>query len=681
MDLGAFGGGYAVSTNGSMLGSLESSLFRFAYKSAAPALAANKLALNLGEANVGYVKEGKNTIVAFYDLDGNGAYTAGEPFGCASGVNVSWRQGAAEIELTDTSPIITRADLLTGSTDRHVHYGADDGDNTNLVAGVLSGGTYQRLRVVRTLVNDYMASTLGVANRVLVDKWVELEQRSFFYEGDVLENGALDLDWAYFENEVLDVVGFDPTEVSYRIVLGNGSVEPGDTNNLFSVATVRHFDADGSRRRPKALTPGKADSVVFAAKPTFTWTMSGNKTYTAFKVEIRDTANNLVWSSGVRRAPSTNLDGVYSFTADASVGDELKNGKDYTWRVSMYNAKFKGDYWSSENPSFRMNAPTGIGYGTLPVCVKYFGPADVASKATFVVEAFETPDFNGAPAARTVVASAAKASVTAAGAEHEANAVLAGLPVGKYYVRAYADFAASLYGTKRVRDAYEAWGYACARETSLDMPFTPAAVAVSDTDDIPAVDVYIEDTDVNGNRLPDAWEIVKNDGSLYNGANGTYDVLLGNYPVSRTLSDNLNSKVVSAGAGSALGSWVAGSLNTPAVAALAAGVDPSKIVSVAPNGVITVESEVEDVEITRVEIVDGQVVIEVSGTPADGVNGYGVLPIEQVVTCKVYRKAALDADWGEPVATQTIAVGGDATAIDVGAADDSASAFFKVVVE
>ena len=689
LDLGAFAGHVAVTTNGTVTASLESSLFRITYKAEPPVLSSNKLTLNLGEADTGYVKEGKNTIVAFYDLDGNGKYTAGEPFGCASGVEVGWRQGAADIELTDTSPIITRADLLTGMTDRSVAYGIESGDNTNLLAGVLSEGIYQRLRVVRTLVNGYTASGLGIANRVLVDKEFELDQRSFFYEGDVLENGELDLDWSRFNSEVVNATGvrnqgIDPTEVAYRVVLGNGSVSPSETNNLFSVATVRHFDPSNARQRPTALSPGDTDAIVFGARPTFKWTMDGNKTYTAFKIEIRK-GSSTVWTSDIMRAPSADLNGVYTYTANAYVGDELENGEAYTWRVSMYNAKFTSNWYSTNNPSFRMNAPvSGNNYSTIPVAVRYFGPSAVAAAATYVVEAFTTPDFTGDPVARTV----ATDGVTAQGNEHVANAVLTGLAVGKYYVRAYIDFDESLYGKRRFRDECESWGYACARETSLAMPFTPTTVVTVDNKVTRTVEVYIEDTDVNGNRLPDAWEIVKNGGSLYNGVNGTYDVLLDNYPISRTLSDNIKSKAVSTAGGAAstgLDGHLAGTFNSPAAAALAMGVDPSKIVSVA-GGVVTVESEVEDVEITSVEIVDGKIVVKVDGTLApEGAGGYGVINVvaetEKTVTCKVFRKENLADEWGEPVAVETITVGAgevELPAVGVGGAD---SGFFKVTVE
>ena len=688
LDLHMFGNEIGVSTNGEIEASLKSSLFRFSYKATPPVLSSNKMKLNLGEANSGYVKEGKNMVVAFYDIDGDGKYTAGEPFGCAK-TDVAWRQGVAEIELTDTTPIITRADLLTGATDRNMKYGIDDGDNTNLVAGVLSGGAVQRLRVVRTLVNGYAASALGVTNRALVDKEVQLQQRSFFYEGDVLEDGSYDLDWKYFEDEIAGASGvksqnMDPTEVTYRIVLGNGSAEPGDTNNLFSVATVRHYDAKGARKMPTALSPGETDSLVFANNPTFKWTMDGNDTYTAFQVYLRTYASSeTVWSSGVRRAPAPDLNGVYTFEADAFVGDELEDNTLYRWRVTMYNAKFRDNYWSTDLRPFRMVAPgKGAGYGEIPVCVRYFGPTDVASKSKFVVEAFESPDFTGVPAARVI----ATTDVTKSGKAHVANATLTGLPNGQYYVRAYADLDTSVYGKARRRDKYESWGYACAREKSSDMPFSPLAIAVDSATDVETVDVYVEDVDTNGNLWPDAYELIKNGGSLYGGANGKYEVPLDNCPISTSLAGAIAKKAVSASAsaGSGLAAHLANSFNAPAYAVLAAGVNPDSIKYVSGD-TIMVENKVTDVEITGVEIVDGKVVIGVDGKlDAEEPNGMGVFNIvaesEKTVTCKVYSKANLADDW-TLAAEKAVAVGTGPVEVELPADTGSASGFFKVEID
>ncbi|MGN0854053.1 MAG: LamG domain-containing protein [Kiritimatiellia bacterium] len=672
-----------AATNTSASVSLAQSVLRITYDSVVPKLQSNKLDLYLGEAQTGYVKEGKNMIVAFYDLDGNGKYTAGEPMGCAVGVDVGWNRAAAEIELTDTSPIITRADLLTGTSDRKENYGTDDGDYYNLIEGELSGGNYQRLRVVRTLINGWGVNEISgedsALNRVLVDRWVELDQRSFFFEGDVLLSGEFDIDWSTFDEvaKVMSAAKMDPTNITYRIVLGNGSISTADTNNLFSLCTVRHFDAKSLRNRPIALTPGSASSgsegsVIYGSHPTFTWKMeNGATSYTAFQVQVLDGAT-VVWDSGTRRAPARNDAGVYTFEADAFVGDELENEKNYTWRVAMYNAKFQTPLWSQESLVFRMNTPTsGFGYGAIPVCVRYFGPT--VTEADICVEAFVSPDFSGTPAARTTVADVS--SVGRTNAVHAANATLIGLAPGTYYVRAYVDL--TKYGTSRVRDSWEAWGYACPRERDLDLPYVATAVEVENvTGEFKTVEVYIEDVDTNGNAVPDTWEIVKNGGTLSNGAENLDDTLVTMYPVATSFGSVASASGPMAEAMRAYLNRCFGSLD---VAALVMDV-PVASLSVSSTGSIIVEGEVAALDITGIALEDGRLTLKVSAQSETAADGLGVYDIVSEVNCTVCYKTSLDqTEWTE-LGTTKVSVGGEAVSVSLdGVAGDSA--FFKVVVE
>ena len=559
--------------------------FRFHYIARIPTLQANKLELYLGEANKGYVKEGKNTIVAFYDLDGDGKYTYGEPMG-STVADVGWHQGVAEIELTDTSPIITRVDLLQASSDRKAMYGSSDGDEAALVAGELSGGKYERVRVVRTLVNGSGIDTLEMENRVIFDKVINLDQRSYLYEGDVLENGAFDIDWDYFQSEVMGseklvASGIDPTEVTYRIVLGNGSIALNTTNNLYTIATVRHFDSDDYRTVPVPQTPGSQQSAVFGSRPTFRWTMKidneaagtqiDSNSYTAFKLQVRD-GNTVVYDSGVRRAPARDLNGVYTFTPDVYAGDLLDPSKNYSWRVTMYNTKFRSDYWSANaNNTFRMNALTNS-MGTVKVCAKYFGPASVLNAGEVRIEAFDTPDFSGDPVARTYVRT--KASVSATNAVHDVNATLIGLMPGKYYVRGYIDM--NSYGTTRRKDAWESWGYVCKRDGAAKDIFTPSTIVIDDTMGLgDTFDLYIEDADTNGNCLPDAWEMVQNRGRLDNGTENLNDTLDSGVEINRTLSGNLQNQQNGSPAVGGLAAYVFSVINNAGIAALATDADTS----------------------------------------------------------------------------------------------------------
>ncbi len=665
--------------------SMAQSVLRITYDSVVPKLQSNKLNLYLGEPQTGYVKEGPNVIVAFYDLDGDGKYTAGEPMGCAMDVDVGWHQGVADIELTDTSPIITRADLQTGTSDRKALYGEDDGDYYDLVEGQLSGGKYQRLRVVRTLVNGRGINQLGVYNRVLVDRWVELDQRGYFNEVDVLQNGELDLDWSYLYDEVVNnsavkSAGIDPTEVTYRIVLGNGTIDTAETNNLFGIATTRHFDLATLRTRPIALSPGNADAVVRDARPTFKWSMGGFNSYTAFQLQILS-GSTVVWDSGVRRAPSADLNNVYTFTADAYAGDVLANDTSYTWRVSMFNAKFKSAYWSAENPTFRMNVPTaGYGYGSIPVCVRYYGPKVCVDESNVRVEAYTTPDFTGDPVARGRVM--ARTSVYKADAEHTANCTLIGLPKGTYYVRAWLDLNKSAYGTRYVREDYEAWGYACGREKAPAQPYAALPITIDDVNaGMKPVDVYIEDVDTNGNVQPDTWEIVRNGGRLNNGATGVNATLAGTF-ASATALANLPSKAGTTA--DAIRAYIDQSFASPEVAALVMGLAPQQVTLTA-TGSVVVESKVASVEISGVALdAAGNLTVKVDGRLAAAADGKGIYQVvaepTKTVTCSVYAKQTLDqADW-TLVAQEKITVGGGAATIAVPGAANAASGFYKAVV-
>lgn len=686
LDMGPLADLAVVATNatgGSF--SMAQSVLRITYDSVVPKLQSNKLNLYLGEPQTGYVKEGPNVIVAFYDLDGDGKYTAGEPMGCAMDVDVGWHQGVADIELTDTSPIITRADLQTGTSDRKALYGEDDGDYYDLVEGQLSGGKYQRLRVVRTLINGVGIDQLGVYNRVLVNRWVEMDQRGYFNEVDVLQNGELDLDWSYLYDEVVNnpavkAAGIDPTEITYRIVLGNGPIDTASTNNLFGIATTRHFDVATLRTRPIALSPGNADAVVRDARPTFKWSMGGFNSYTAFQLQILS-GSTVVWDSGVRRAPSADLNNVYTFTADAYAGDVLANDTSYTWRVSMFNAKFKSTFWSAENPVFRMSVPTaGYGYGTIPVCVRYYGPKVCVDESNVRVEAYTTPDFTGDPVARGRVM--ARTSVSKTDAEHAANCTLIGLPKGTYYVRAWLDLNKSAYGTRYVREDYEAWGYACGREKAPAQPYAALPITIDDVNaGMKPVDIYIEDVDTNGNVQPDTWEIVRNGGRLNNGATGVNATLAGTF-ASATALASLPSKAGTTA--DAIRAYIDQSFASPEVAALVMGLAPQQVTLTA-TGSVVVESKVASVEISGVALdAAGNLTVKVDGKLAAAADGKGIYQVvaepTKTVTCSVYAKQTLDqADW-TLVAQEKITVGGGAATIAVPGAANAASGFYKAVV-
>lgn len=687
--------------------SMSQMVLRFKYNAVVPALQNNRLELFLGETDRGFVKEGKNTIVAFYDLDGDGKYTPGEPMGTAVGVDVGWRQGKAEIELTDISPIITRMNFETGLSDRAQLFGTEEcGDVSNSV-GRLMVNEYERVRVVRSYTIKRTAGSDGAITeqmmglpikRVVFDKMMNKSQRAHIFEGDFLAKGDLDLDWEFLASEAInnkDVVNakLDLTDIVYEVFFGDGVI-PGvgvspDPQQIavFTTMFVRQYDSAPHRPAPEAISPGLTGIEVLSTRPVFKWKMPGNHNgYTAFKIEVRS-GGSVVWQSGNGQplpVPARNADGVYSFEADAYIGDQLKNFESYTWRVSMYNSKFRTDLWSNEL-SFMMSAPeNGAGYASIPVAVKYFGPSNVAGASTFVVEAFTTPDFTGIPAARAIVSDVA--SVTASGVQHPTNAVLTGLATGKYFLRAYADLNKA-GATARQRDPFESWGYACGRGKPGLGAFNPTEFELTDRNGFEKpIDIYIEDVDTNGNSLPDAWEYVKY-GSLNSGTKDLDGNLLKTFGINKTLTDQLQNNVVSGTRVDAYNSYIMTAFASPAMTALALGYNPDDV-TVGENGSIQVESKVESIEIKSVSFdANGNVVVEIDGelnTAEGNTSGLGFITVEgetkKTVTCRVLWKASLsDADWTVK-AEKTIVVGNGAQTIDIDGLGSQSSGFFKVVV-
>lgn len=702
---------------------VKQSVLRFNYNAVVPALQANKLELFLGETEEGFVKEGKNTIIAFYDLDGDGKYTPGEPMGTAVGVDVGWRQGKTVIELTDVNPIISRLDLATGISDRSAIYGSDESHDRSNTVGRLMVNDFERVRVVRryTVIRKqsaegkiteslaYLPVQKEVLNKILTktsngDSEIK-NTRSYLMEGDFLVDGELDIDWSALKDEAIDhpnvkdgIYGqLDLTHIVYEIFLGDGLLPEqnqkadNSTADAHSVLLVRRFDSNDMRPTPEAISPGSKDIKVLRPNPIFKWKLPNpavpnmvHDGYTAFKIEIRKDGTT-VWDSGYQRAPARDIDGVYTFEADAYIGDELKNNETYTWRVSMYNAKFKDDKWSSES-SFRMTVHEKIeGYADIPVCVKYFGPSKVKDASTFVVEAFKTPDFTGIPAARVVVDDAE--SVTAVGVSHSTNAVLRGLSTGKYFLRAYADMNAGS-AVKRKRDSFESWGYACGRDKTVSRIYSPIEFELTSKNGFEKpIDIYIEDVDTNGNSLPDAWEYVTNGGKLDVGTKNLDGDIEGTFSIASVLSDYLRDKVVSGLPADAFNNYIITSFMSPKMMALALGYNPDTV-TVGSNGSIQVESKVESVEIKSVSFdANGNVVVEIDGelnTAEGNTNGLGFITLEgetsKTVTCQVLWKSSLsDTEWTVK-AEKKVTVGNGAQTIDISGVGSEASGFFKVVV-
>ena len=621
----------------------------------------------LSNADSGHVREGLNTFTAFADLNGDGVYTAGEPFGVARNVEVGWSQSTLEIEMTTEGPDFPRLALnAISNTTSHIY-------------------------VYRYAVDAY-APPSSLSYGPILDK--EIGSRTFLHEGDFLTDADFDIDWSGFQNNVMFnpvVYGneFPVTSVTYRVYFNPVDIDfeaAHPSNGTPYVVFSREFGT--SRATAVPVSPGEDATIAYGARPTFTWRMTGDRpdTYTAFAIQVMS-GRTVVWSSGVQPAPVRNTNGDYQWTAPLYPGDQTSLGRvfantnNYTWSVTMYNAKFQNPFWSVER-AFRVNVyaedeVNNAGYYGLKAAVKYFGPGAVNTTETTVagtlrVEAYTTPDFSGEPVGRTFIRDFA--SVT--NAEHEANATIVGLKPGKYYVRAFIDSDGDFK-----RSVWESWGYACPRgDTETGAIYAPTAVTIGEGIETPIARVYVEDADVDQDCLPDVWEydtagtdktdFLLKKGPMANTHNGYIAV---NPNLEAAISDLING---SGGSTLRLLAAAPGRISA-SVAALMLGVpatDPS-----IQEGTLT---------ITGLTLDGDNVAFTVSADAEDPLAGSTVFVSEGKLTVTVTVKYAdsLDGEWKEKSEVKTFEITDGAVSdtftfslSDLGL--DSSKGFFKVDVK
>ena len=753
LDLGVFANGYVQEegdTNGTTTVSLEDQTYRIVY-AANPSTGLPR-DLYLGEtASAGHIREGKNQIMVWADLDGDNEYDVGEPFGYVRDVDIGWRKRAVEVEIFDQSPILPRIDMLaaaSGESGESSGVAADRGKTVTAycedliriireakiteaerdyaleklkwtAANVWTGASLDvndleqvRVRIVRWALDGQPVYRLGIEPETVLDQKMRLSNRAFLTEADILATGALDLDWDKLKSDVVDNFdvqnfGAPVTNMAYLVVIGDGKTAWDTETETNSAPVILNHVIERrygfSQAVAEVYAPKSEGSIVYASQPTFKWTVPGEVDsdytgYTAFRLQILPaTGDTPVWDSGVRRLPPRDSYGRYVWTAPAYLGNDLEKSVNYRWRVAVLNAKYPTPDWSKAGVGyFRMepNAP-GSDSGTIHLAVRYFGPANELLKAgvtgTVRVEAFTSPDFTGDPAARAAVpASAWAAMATTDSVESPACEVeLTGLPNGTYYVRAYIDSLS--YGTPNVHDDWEPWGYLCGRVGRTEANaaiFSPTAVTVNGaTVADKAHLIYLEDADVNGNRIPDIYEICTNGGSLDNGTINLDKTLNCGLAVKDSLITNMT-ELAGLDDYTGLISHYANLLRTRGLVSLALGV-PASAVSVDASGRIQVINRVESVKIESMSLEGNRIDLKVtsSAAAATGVDAaaaslYGatVSASAKTVTCKVFRTETLSpADWQE-VAKRTVSVGTATVSVDLPESAGTAG-FYRVVIE
>ena len=495
--------------------------------------------IDANRTNLGHVREGKNTFVVFLDTSADGKWDPGEPYGVAKDVDVGWSDAEFSVELTRTTPIMARfnlaaamgssssSDSSSAATDRDVintckGYGPNEPamyPGTNMPANVNS---LTRVRVVRNWINGRVGDWTS-DSKVMLDRYFDLSIHSTLTEADLLATGMYDLDWGTLNPAYngLNSPSSDLTNATYRVVIGDGEVGAGAFDNNLSVMFCNRFERAGVQT-PTVPDP-KLAQIVYAGRPTFRWshTNSIGKPYPAFRLRIYTDAGkqNVVYDSGTQRAPARDANGMYEWTAPVYAGMVTPTGfvcdtaNNYYWAVSMLDAKFTGFGTGETAMPFRLstsgNLNDGREYGSIAVCVKYFGAvvdslsALPTQRANLVrVQAFTSPSFTGMPVGEAYVTNVA---TIASDAVIATNAVIRGVPIGSYYVRAFIDTDAD-----GVKSDWESWGYACSvGDTSVKSVWTPKSVTVSYDSKVPTATVFVEDADTDNDGFPDAWEVAE----------------------------------------------------------------------------------------------------------------------------------------------------------------------------
>ena len=522
------------------------------------------LSVEGNQRGVGRVMEGENMVTSLIDLDQSGDYTAGEPFGVISMVDVGWHKVPEQVvELKDTCHVVPRFDLMNLADDRTNVKGAA-GLVTYTGEALDTAAKVVRIYIERTAINGETAPNRIVLSKtyVLPDNGANSHARTFIHEGDVLKSSRYDLDWKWLAEDAKRM-GVDVKSATYEIGqyvdLPDGSV-----SNVVLAAFVNTFAVS----RAVAVAELPVDGgTVFSAAPKFRWT-SDDDTMTAFDLQVFDVSDNLVYDSGVKLLPGR-VDGAYEFNpwlyADAPVSTNgapvFADGTNYFWRVAMLNAKYNTAdsedeaIWSEKTP-FRMDLShkeLTTGYGSANAIVRYYGPCGRKSKITgtgtgfdwgegdakdissgnglVIVEAFENADFHGRPMAQVRLSDYADLYSTTN--ITTVNATLRGLDPGTLYFRAYIDL-----NNNGKREEWEPWGYANHVDTEWpnangvrgdweewgnsyhydgtgkvysEAIYDPLGIVVTDNPSVekPTFVIYIEDCDVNRNNIPDSLEEIE----------------------------------------------------------------------------------------------------------------------------------------------------------------------------
>ncbi|MBO5775004.1 MAG: hypothetical protein J6R63_03175, partial [Kiritimatiellae bacterium] len=472
--------------SGSLI-SLRQYFYRIKYESVIPTLQTKSLEISLAKPDKGSLTEGATAFVAFIDADGNGAYTPDtDPIGFVKDVEVGWDQvPSLVIEMTDSSQ----------AAGQRFDYSSAPSNTT--------------LRIIRTSVNG---SEEGVKRRIVYSREMNDVKRTTVYEGDLVTSGKFGLDWSSLRSDLAamkNVSAADVTKVGYTVVAGAGSIQNIDPASIVKTFTVNYTTTPV---KPTLYSPSAlAEPKVESARPKFVW--SATDGYTAFRLQIwEQDGTNAVYNSPLMALPPMDASGRFFWTAPVYVGTNvcadawvLNNNSSYKWRVAMYNAKFSNtndteSAWSdfaSFSTALAESNDFSTRLGTAKVSISYFGPA-TNELSSVIVQLFRNADFFGTPASQTRLY-ASDLTAPAKSLVKAAEVSFSGLDEDEYFAVAFID-----RNGNGKRDSYETWGYSAQVGLGLSTIWRPLGAKVDPTStEVPTVEVFLEDTDVNRDDILD----------------------------------------------------------------------------------------------------------------------------------------------------------------------------------
>ena len=319
-----------------------------------------------------YLAEGDYILESWL---GDGSYTVDKPYGFAKFSVSTSEIGRVSVELTEINSSIPRIDIVSALKLQDVYakiISPSEADETALYNTVAESCTDRgywapdqlrpsayigldtrdassadiakvRVRILRSSVNGQVVwhGVNFASSEPVLDTVLPVGVHDVITEADLFAGYPYaDLDWGKVvdlctnNEENINVPSGAITNVCYRIVLFDGTVERGNsTNNNLCVMLVNEFE--------RRLTP-VSNMVVraYSGQPTFSWTHSNTigKAYPAFQLRVwEEDGTTPVFDSGVQRAPARDAAGRYCWTP----GDiNLSANTTYLWSVSMLDAKW-----------------------------------------------------------------------------------------------------------------------------------------------------------------------------------------------------------------------------------------------------------------------------------------------------------------------------------------------------